>query len=210
MPEDTTYIKQLIKKSNRIETHAGTTGLNDFTYLDGNKVSPNINYHIMYLNDGKEVYVTELDFDENKSEIIIRRRNETDYKEYVRSMDGSTPPFQVSKSFKFKTRRTDAKKGFVKRAFIRIASNEDAVPVEIKPTGYSSVPPTFKKVMVKWKITGDVDEIKKHNINELEKAEKLLTGLSLLTMSALDGYIPLPEDEERQEIEKKLDRMNSY
>ncbi len=210
MPEDTTYIKQLIKKSNRIETHAGTTGLNDFKYLDGNKVSPNINYHIMYENSGKEIYVTEVDFYENKSEIIVRHRNETDYKEYVRSMDGASPPFHVSKSFKFETKPTDAKKGFIQRAFIRIAANEEAVPVEIKPTGYGSVSPTFKKVMVKWKITGDVNEIKKHNINELEKAEKVLTGLSLLTMSALDGYIPSPGDEERQELEKKLDRMNSY
>ena len=62
--------------------------LHDFKYLDGQEVSPSIPYHIMYLNDGKEVYVTEADFDENKSEVIVRYSGETDYKEYVRSKDG--------------------------------------------------------------------------------------------------------------------------
>ena len=102
MPQDSTYIKQLITKSNRIETYAGTTGVNDFKYLDGQKVSPSIPYHIMYLNDGKEVYVTGADFDENKSEVIVRYSGETDYKEYVASVPKDTQDLQSNTQEKLK------------------------------------------------------------------------------------------------------------
>tara|TARA_E500000331_G_scaffold357550_1_gene419656 strand:- start:828 stop:1460 length:633 start_codon:yes stop_codon:yes gene_type:complete len=210
MPQDSTYIKQLITKSNRIETYAGTTGVNDFKYLDGQKVSPSIPYHIMYLNDGKEVYVTGADFDENKSEVIVRYSGETDYKEYVRSKDGGNVPFYAPKPFKFKTFKTDAKKGFVNRVFVRIAANKEAVPIEIKPTAFSSVPKTYKKVKVKWKITGNTDECKKYNVNAIEKAEKEVENLTLLTIGALDGYIQDEKSKERLELEKKLDRMDIY
>ena len=210
MPEDTTYIKQLIKKSNRIETHAGTTGLNDFKYLDGDKVSPNVPYHVMYMHDGAEIYVTELDFNESKSEIIMRQRNETDYKEYVRSRSDNQPPFFKPTPYKFVSKPTDAKKGFINRVFIRIAANEESIPVEIKATGFAKVPKTYKKVKVKWKITGDIDEIKKHNINAIEKAEKTVSNLIMLPITALDGYVPKEKDKELMDLQKKLDRMDIY
>ena len=69
MPQDTIYIKQLITKSNRIETHAGTTGVNDFKYLDGQEVSPSIPYHIMYLNDGKEISLKPKKIDQNSKRL---------------------------------------------------------------------------------------------------------------------------------------------
>ena len=210
MPQDTTYIKQLITKSNRIETYAGKTGVNDFKYLDGEFVSPEVPYHVMYQNDGTEIYVTEVDFDENKSEIIMRQKGETDYKEYVRAKDNKNVSFYSPTPFNFKTRLTDAKKGFVERAFVRIAANEESVPIEIKPSTFKGVPPTYKKIKIKWKITGKEDDIKRHNVNVLEKAERDFKNLTALTLGLLDGYQPSEKDKEMIELQKKLDRMDIY
>ncbi len=55
MSKSTNLIKKLTKMSNRIETYAGKTGVNDFKYTDKAWVSPDIPYHIMYITDGAGV-----------------------------------------------------------------------------------------------------------------------------------------------------------
>ena len=138
--------------------------------------------------------------DENKSEVIMRQRGETDYKEYARAKDNKNVSFYSPTPFSFKTRLTDARKGFVDRAFVRIAANEESVPIEIKPSTFKGVPPTYKKIKIKWKITGKEDDIKTHNVNVLEKAERDFKNLTVLTLGLLDGY--QPSEKEKEMIEK--------
>ena len=208
MPKSTNLIKKLIKMSNRIETYAGKTGINDFKYTDKAWVSPDIPYHIMYITDGREIYVTGGDFDENKSEVIVRFIGETDFKEYTKAkkyVSGYVPV-----PFKPKVKPSDIKKGFFWRSFVKMASNPEAVAIEIDPAGFGKVPQTYKKVKIKWSIKGKREKVAADNIGQIEKADKFVEGVSDLPITALDEYRYPPDLGRKQILIKKLERMIKY
>ena len=208
MSKSTNLIKKLIKMSNRIETYAGKTGVNDFKYSDKAWVSPDIPYHIMYITDGREIYVTGGDFDENKSEVIVRFIGETDFKEYTRAKDFE--PGYVPTPFKPQAKASDVKKGFIWRSFVKMASNPEAVAVEIDPSGFGKVPLTYKKVKIKWSIKGKKEKVSADNISQIEKADKIVEGVSDLPITALDEYRWSPDLGEKQILIKKLERLTKY
>ena len=208
MPKSTNLIKKLIKTSNRIETHVGKTGINNFKYINKDWVSPDIPYHIIYTKDGREIYVTGVDFDENKSEVIVRFLGETDFKEYTRAkafVSGYVPV-----SFKPKVKPSDVKKGFFWRCFVKMASNPDAVAIEIDPSGFAKVPQTYNKIKIKWSIKGKREKVAADNIGQIQKADKFVEGVSDLSITALDEYRYSSELGKKQILIKKLERMTKY
>ena len=208
MPKSTNLIKKLTKMSNRIETYAGKTGINDFKYTDKAWVSPDIPYHIMYITDGREIYVTGGDFDENKSEVIVRFIGETDFKEYTKAkkyVSGYVPVH-----FKPKVKSSDVKKGFFWRCFVKKASNPEAVAIEIDPAGFAKVPQTYKKIKIKWSIKGKRENVAANNISQIQKADKFVEGVSDLSITALDEYRYPSDLGGKQILIKKLVRMTKY
>ncbi len=208
MSKSTNLIKKFTKMSNRIETYAGKTGVNDFKYTDKAWVSPDIPYHIMYITDGREIYVTGGDFDEYKSEVIVRVAGRTDFKEYTTAKDFE--PGYVPVPFKPKVKPSDVKKGFFWRSFVKMASNPEAVAIEIDPSGFGKVPETYKKVKIKWSIKGKREKVAADNIGQIEKADKIVEGVSDLPITALDEYRYSPELGRKQILIKKLERMTKY
>jgi hypothetical protein len=208
MPKSTGLLKKLNRTANRIETMAGKTGVNVFKYIDKAWVSPNIPYHIYYMPDGREIYATEMEFNEFKSEVIVRFKGETDYKRYQKTLPMGDRYVPVG--HKPSAKKSDIKKGFMERCFVKPASTENALVTEVDPAGFKGIPDTYKKIKIRWQIKGRRSDVSSKNINQIQKADRIVPGVSELPISALDEYRISREEEKKYLLEKKLERMNKY
>jgi hypothetical protein len=78
----------------------------------------------------------------------------------------------------------DYKRGFIKRYFIQKANDSTGYIYEIDSLSFLNfkISPFFNVVIIRWRISGSVDEIKESNFNSIK--------IGMKTISSLHLYLP--------------------
>lgn len=77
---------------------------------------------------------------------------------------------------------SDYKRGYIWRYFFKQCNNIDSAIYEINESEYNKIKNYFlyKSLKIKWKITGDKEEVKQINTNIIDNSKKILIGIDKL------------------------------
>ena len=172
--------KQEIKKIHnntdfKIE-FAGITQLGEFRYEHGGTVQPGLEYHIHYMNNKREVYMTE--GSHTNSSKIIRKvgGKKTLFKQYTNikvSPKGKYP--EITPAY---PSETDYELGSFTRYFTRKVNDSNALVFEISKEDFDNQNHLFKYVDFEWRLSGTKQEVTRFNQKKMNVANRDLPGIS--------------------------------
>ena len=161
------------KTIEQLETNSGVTQLKEFKYSYGEDIFVPIGvpYHKIVTKSKNVIYQT-LSKPQKHSEEILRVKNKTALEQYLSAV--TTPP-KKSKYFtdtKVKPKESDYRKGFFKRYFIQLSSNDKAPILEVTKNNYNQADSIYLKQEMKWSLSKDVKEQEKLNLKNTLELEK--------------------------------------
>ena len=172
--------KQEIKKIHnntdfKIE-FAGITQLGEFRYEHGGTVQPGLEYHIHYMNNKREVYMTE--GSHTNSSKIIRKvgGKKTLFKQYTNikvSPKGKYP--EITPAY---PSETDYELGSFTKYFTQKANDSNALIFEISNNDFENKNNLFKFIKFDWVIYGTKEEVSRYNQAVINDVNKKLPGIS--------------------------------
>ena len=157
----------------QLETNSGVTQLKEFKYsYDEDIFVPiGVPYHKIVTKSKNVIYQT-LSKPQKHSEEILRVKNKTALEQYLSAV--TTPP-KKSKYFtdtKVKPKESDYRKGFFKRYFIQLSSNEKAPILEVTKKNFDTTDSMYKKISMRWSLNKATKEQERLNFNNILRVEK--------------------------------------
>ena len=167
----------------------------EFVYLDKFPFKENKMFFIFYSKDKEEI------FTDTKLNEIFPKKLITLYSKY-KNINESLSRELYLKPYKLELNKKQKEKGIVTRAFAKQTNTKDDCIFEINPKSSGQELAFYKTVTIVWKLNGSKDEILLRNTEELQKADRIINGIS-------DRLDPLELYEEeltpQQLVEEKLD-----
>ncbi len=192
-------IEMINRKTERVVKPEDTAKNGQFIYRDGSPVKEGTPYHIHYTDDLREYYMTGANHEKDRSLLIVPRKNETDFSIYN----------SLNKQQKLKIESESANptesnysSGYIERFFARKTNEKQSPIFEIKKE-VDGTSPLYDYVSVKWKLTGNKQEVLEFNNKQIEEASKTLPSIKKF-LTPLQYYRMEEKDETKEDILAKL------
>lgn len=103
---------------------------------------------------------------------------------------GSEYDYTSIKTFLPSPAESDYKVGYIVRYFIKLANNPSAPIYEISKTSYLNyaVNPFFVTIQLDWRLTGDIQDVRKSNRESIRIASKTISKLPLYLPNLLQFH----------------------
>ena len=191
------------RNSERILIFAGVTKPNEFEYTHGGAVKPNVEYHIHYTVNKKEVYMTGATH--TASSKIIKKINgdKTMYKKYTELVNNPREIYP-EKNIPYPS-DNDYKSGTIQRYFAQKANNLNGELFEISKDDFDRQGILFRYIKIEWRISGKKSEVIRVNsriINFISRTR----GNELLRKKLFPLQFWKPPKDSPEELQEKLDR----
>tara|TARA_Y100001963_G_C6754686_1_gene436143 strand:- start:121 stop:927 length:807 start_codon:yes stop_codon:yes gene_type:complete len=180
------------------------TGKFEFVYSDDFPVKKGIPYSIFYTTDKRERFV--IDFGRTWQEIFVGnpKKHYTTFQSYTTAKGGEIEREKYVRPSRPVITEDMRKKGIIKRYFVSYHFDNETNLFEISKKDYSKKLVFYKKASLDWKLTGNKQEVKEHNEEQLEMGEDILRGMRYL-LNPLEFYVE--EITEEQILNKKLENL---
>ena len=182
-----------------------TTKENEFKFLDGNIVPENIEYHIYYTKNKNEYFLTKKVLDIESSVFILPIKKKTVFGQYKTAKISKIPATTFLRAYKISPIDEDYFNGYIRRYFAQQTNNEKSKIIEISKRSFDLTHKFYKKISLKWRLTGTVQQVIYSNTEAIKLASKEIRLLPEILDSPLQFY--RPEVEKKDEILKKLERF---
>ena len=143
-----------------VRNYAGVTQLDEFRYTHGGSVQPDLEYHIHYTNDKKEVFMTG-GIHTLSSKIIEKRGKKSLFSTYTDLK--STSKKAYPEKYTPKPTDSDYRIGIITRYFTQKANNLKGELYEISKDSYGNKNSLFRYFEIGWRITGLRTEVSRDN-----------------------------------------------
>jgi|TARA_Y100000310_G_scaffold9676_1_gene10391 hypothetical protein len=166
----------ILQNDNRIEQieySAGITDIQEFVYENNPDIAvpSGIEFHKIITKNKQIVYQT-LSSPAKHSEIIIRKRNLTDFEGYLEATDNNPPTSFYFRNKKVEPKPVNYKKGFFDRFFVQLASDTHAPILEIEGKDFKVADATYAKVKIRWSLSSNPEEQEELNRRAVDLAEE--------------------------------------
>ena len=122
-------IKKIIETTERTVENL-ITKEGEFQFLNGGFVREGVPYHIHYTINKKEYYMTGPEHHPLLSKLMIRRKNDSIFSQYINVFPAKREKYLDAHSFELT--EGDLETGYVRRYFAKLKSNSKYTPIEIK------------------------------------------------------------------------------
>jgi|18_taG_2_1085343.scaffolds.fasta_scaffold34839_2 hypothetical protein len=173
------------------------TRKSEFLYSDLHPVKEGVSYYNVYTKDKRKRYV------DIKLKLIVPMRDDSLFQRYVIANPNVKREVYLN-SHGVRIKDKDRKVGSVNRFFAEYMLDDEHQIFEIKEADYSRGTNFYNKVSLNWSLTGNKEQVKLQNEEELERADKILSGIKYL-LNPLEFY----EEEltKHETIQEKLSRL---
>ena len=173
------------------------TGINEFTYDNGNWVRADLPYSIYYTKDKIEYYIT----DTIVPEIITLKKGSTDFAKYKKSKNGSIASTQFVTPYAVEVKKKDIKNGYLDRYFVQRLNDNHSPLIEINKSQFGNPLPYYTKGQIRWVISGKLNDVVESNIKALDLLRDIFPE-TFISISFTEYWQDVPTKKEA--IEKKL------
>lgn len=159
-------------------------------------------YVIVYGRDKKEMYL------DGKSRVLLRRKNHTLYSEY-RKVRGDIKRELYLKPYQVTVTKKMMVKGLITRYFAQYYFDERDTIFEIKKQDFEKRTQFYKTVSLNWVLTGIKENVRISNIDALDEADKVLSGIKYY-LDPLQYYVESTPQTKYEKVQEKLSRLRQY
>lgn len=175
---------------------------NEFKYSDGNIVPMDVEYHIYYTKSKNEYFMTGKKLNFDKSVFIIPIKNKTLFGQYKFARENKMPSVNYLRLDRVIPTDEDYNNGYINRYFAQQSNNEKSKILEITKRNYDLQHDFYKKVSIKWRLTGSTDQVIYSNNKAIELASKIIYYIIQILDNPLQFY--KSEITKKDEVLKKL------
>jgi len=148
----------------------------EFKYSDGNYVLPELEYSIYYTKNKQEYFILK-----NKFQEVITPVNPTTLFGEYKIAKVNVPISKFLSSYKLEVTDEDYSNGYIIRYFAQLAGNIKSDIIEINKRNFVKKMRNYRKAQVKWRLTGDSEEVIQSNTESIK--------LSLKDIPTLDYFL---------------------
>lgn len=168
-------IKKIIETTERTVENL-ITKEGEFQFLNGGFVREGVPYHIHYTINKKEYYMTGPEHHPLLSKLMIRRKNDSIFSQYINVFPAKREKYLDAHSFELT--EGDLETGYVRRYFAKLKSNSKYTPIEIKEKTFNGKHKNYAKTSIKWRLSGTRDEIEKSNLAAFKLASEDIPNIA--------------------------------
>ena len=169
-------IEKIIKMTERTVENL-ITKEGEFQFKLGGLVREGVPYHIHYTVGKKEYYMTGPEHHPLLSKLMIRRKNDTIFSQYIDVFPAKREKYLDAHSFELT--EGDLETGYVRRYFARLESNPKSAPIEISKKTFNAQNKIYFKASIKWRLSGTKEEIEKSNLAAFQLASKNIPNIAV-------------------------------
>ena len=168
-------IKKIIETTERTVENL-ITKEGEFQFLNGGFVREDVPYHIHYTINKKEYYMTGPEHHPLLSKLMIRRKNDSIFSQYINVFPAKRERYLDAHSFVLT--EGDLETGYTRRYFAKLKSNSKSTPIEIKEKTFNGKHKNYAKTSIKWRLSGTRDEIEKSNLAAFKLASEDISNIA--------------------------------
>ena len=168
-------IKRIIETTERTVENLITKD-GEFQFELGGLVREGVPYHIHYTINKKEYYMTGPEHHPLLSKLMIRRKNDSIFSQYINVFPAKREKYLDAHSFELT--EGDLETGYVRRYFAKLKSNSKYTPIEIKEKTFNGKHKNYAKTSIKWRLSGTRDEIEKSNLAAFKLASEDIPNIA--------------------------------
>ena len=201
-------ISKIIEITERVVGNQTTLRDGEFEFSDGTLVKKNMRYHIHYTVDKREHFMTKGVHGLQSKLMFKRNGKQSDYKVYTDIKKRKSDVYL--KPYKFVVSDEDYDRGYVRRYFAKLRSNNKEAPIEISEDEYNVSHNNYFKTSIKWRLGGSKEDIEKSNLAAFQLASKDISNIAsnLNPLELWEGDEPIQSESVKEKLErlKKKDK----